>query len=326
VSKGLTTVLVLLAIGAIAAIVLFGFVMQRVEPGKVGVLIDYGKGTDDGKPSIESVAPGQFRFIGPLQRLAEYDMSQQSLTMVRAANEGQVKGDDSIVCRDRTGVQLNIDATIIWKIDTTKVGQLYLLYPDKDLNTLGQEVVRRLGKTALNDACGLYGYADIYSSKRVEFGLKVAELLSTRMGETYMMLASFNMGEVYLQPDQQTAVTAKSVAEQQAQEAAFLKQKRENEAQGAIAQAEGAKKVKILQAEAEAEAIRIINTELGNSPYYIKYIYASAWNGVLPATLVLSDGTEFPLLGALDLEKAGATPIPVPTKATDATPVTPSGK
>jgi len=315
-SRGGITLIVVVAVIALAAIVVFGLVLQRVEPGKVGVLIDYGQGTTDGKPEIQPVSPGTFRFVGPLQRLAEYDMSQQSLTMVKAEEEGQAKGDDSIVCRDRTGVQLNIDATIIWRVDTEKIGSLYLLYPDKNLDTIGLEVVRRLGKTALNDACGNYGYADIYGPKRVEFGQKVAEFLSLRMQETYLVLASFNMGEVYLQPEQQNAVTAKSVAEQQSQEAAFLKQKREYEAQAAVAEAEGQKQVKILQAEAEAEAIRIINEELGNSPYYIKYIYASNWDGVLPATLVLADGTEFPLLGALDLEGAGATPIaPVPTTA-----------
>jgi regulator of protease activity HflC (stomatin/prohibitin superfamily) len=110
------------------------------------------------------------------------------------------------------------------------------------------------------------------------------------------------------------------VAEQQAQEAKFLLEKRQNEALAAIAEAEGLKQVRILQAQAEAEAIRIINTQLAGSPYYIKYIYAEKWNGILPATLVLANGQEFPLLGTLDLTEIGATPIAPPVFTPTATP------
>lgn len=310
---GFIALVVLLIIAVVAIGVLFAFV-ERVDIGKVGVLIDYTVRTENDQPLITPVQPGQWKWVKVTQRLAEYNISQQALTMVRSENEGQVVGDDSVVCRDKTGVQLNIDSTVLWRVDPVSVGNLYLLYPDSGLDLIGQDVVRRITRSVLNDVCGQYGYSDIYGIGRVDFGIKVSEALSTKLSDTYLIMAGFNMGEVYLQPDQQAAVTAKSVAEQQAQEAKFLLEKRQNEALAAIAEAEGEKQVRILQAQAEAEAIRIINEQLAGSPYYIKYIYADKWDGVLPATLVLANGQEFPLLGTLDLTEIGATPIaPVPT-------------
>jgi len=312
-SNSLGYVLVAIVVVMVVCVLtgLLSGMVNRVDPGRVGVLIDYAKGSSSGKPSIEPVAPGQWKIVWVTQRLAEYDMSQQSLIMVRSEAEGQVIGDDSIACRDITGVSVNIDATVLWRIDTTNVGPLYLLYPDKDLANIGQEVVRRITREKVANICGVYGYADIYGAKRIEFGQQVAEALLPALQETYIIMAEFSMGEIWLQPDQQKAITAKSVAEQAAQQAAFLAQQRKNEAAAAVAQAEGDKKVKILQAQAQAEAIRIINEQLSNSPYYIKYVYASSWNGVLPTTLVLANGQEFPLIGTLDLQEAGATPIPV---------------
>lgn len=87
----------------------------------------------------------------------------------------------------------------------------------------------------------------------------------------------------------------------------------------AVASAEGQKQVAILQAQAQAEAIDIIQQQLDASPKYIEYLYAKSWNGVLPTTLVLSNGAVFPLIGPL----AGNSDFP---QGTNAFPTTPGGQ
>ena len=58
------------------------------------------------------------------------------------------------------------------------------------------------------------------------------------------------------------------------------------ERDAAIARADGvAYKIK-KEAEAEAEAIRLINAELLSSPAYVELVKAKRWNGVLPQTLL----------------------------------------
>lgn len=327
-----TIVVAGIVILVVAALVcgLTGFV-NRVDPGRVGVLIDFGEGTITGQPVITPQLPGKWIIVWPTQRLAEYDISQQALIMVRREDEGQVKGDDSVDCKDKTGIKVNVDLTVLWRVNPEKVGDLYLLYPGQNLQQISDEVVRRIARTTVADVCGQYGFLEIAGTKRIEFGGKISELLAPRLAQTYLIMTGASPQEIYLEPEQQKAITDKSVAEQQALRAQYLLQQRQYEADAAVAQAEGEKKVTILKAQAQAEAIRIINEELGDSPYYIRYVYATNWNGVLPATLVVADGREFPLLGAIELAEAGVapealqspaypTPTPVPTVAPTAEP------
>lgn len=298
--------------------------INRVDPGRVGVLIDYGAGTVTGQPVITPQQPGKWIFVWPTQRLAEYNISQQALIMVRRVEEGQVKGDDSVDCKDKTGIQVNVDLTVLWKVKAEEIASLYLKYPQADLQQISNEVVRRIARTAVADICGQYGFLEIAGTKRGAFGQSVTEVLLPRLTESHLTLEGTAVGEVYLLPEQQKAITDKSIAEQEALRAQYLLQQRQYEADAAVAQAEGAKKVTVLAAQAQAEAIRVINSQLGDSPYYIRYVYATNWNGVLPTTLVVADGREFPLLGALDLSQAGVspdaltTPMPLPTSASPA--------
>lgn len=306
--KGATAIAAVVIVVIVALVCgLTGFI-NRVDPGRVGVLIDYGAGTMTGQPVITPQLPGKWIVVLPTQRLAEYDISQKALIMVRRESEGQVAGDDSVDCKDKTGIKVNVDLTVLWKVKPEEIGDLYLLYPGQDLDQISNEVVRRVARTTVADVCGQYGFLEIAGTKRVEFGEKVTELLAPRLAETHLLMTGASPGEVYLEPEQQKAITDKSVAEQQALRAQYLLQQRQYEADAAVAQAEGEKKVTILKAQAQAEAIRIINEQLGDSPYYIRYVYATNWNGVLPATLVVADGREFPLLGAIELAEAGVAP------------------
>jgi prohibitin 2 len=126
-------------------------------------------------------------------------------------------------------------------------------------------------------------------------------VLGKSLGETFLQLDRFLLGEVYLQKEQQDAISAVANAQLQAKQAAFLAEKAENEARAAVAQAEGAKKVRILQAQAEAEAIRTVNEQLANSPKFIEYTYSQKWNGAYPSTVVLANGQSFPIFAGLRL-------------------------
>ncbi len=119
--------------------------------------------------------------------------------------------------------------------------------------------------------------------------------LQRNLDAQHIAVDSFLAGEVYLQPELAKAIADKVNAQQQAQQAAFLKQKAENEALASVATAEGAKKVRILQGEAEAEYIKSVNAQLAAAPQYIQYVFSSKWNGTLPNTLI-TDGKSTPLL------------------------------
>lgn len=279
-SRGLFATVVIAAVVVILVIVGLAF-FQRVPPGTVGILVDYGEGTTTGQPSIKPVMPGRWYFVGPLQDLQSYPFSQQSLIMVRRTDEGTVKGDDSVDCKDDNGIQLNVDTTVIWKIDPARAHLLYLNYPRRDIDEIRELLVRRLAREAVADACGKFGFIEIAGTGRVAFSDKVTEYLGPTMTDDYLELIDVSIGEVYLLPDQQKAITDKSVAEQKALQAKFLEAQKEAEARALVQEAEGDKKAKVIRAEGDAEAARIITEQLGGRDQYLYFLWIQKWNGVV---------------------------------------------
>lgn len=319
----------IVAIGVIAIVVMVvviivGSLVKRVDPGYAGVIVEYGSASSE--PKITSVEPGQLKLIGLTQRFFAYPISQQTLTMVRAEKEGQIIGDDSVKCQDKNGVPLHIDSSVLWRVDVSKAGQLYLLRPElplagKEGADISSMVVRQDVRAAIGLACSYFRYDEVFSIKKVELGLKVTEILGPALEKSFLKLDSFLLREIHLEKQQEDAIAAKVVAEQQSLQAQYAKAKAEYEAQGKVAEAEGAAKVKVLQAEAEAKSIAVINEQLGKSPFYVQYVYAKSWNGALPTTLVLSNGQSIPLVQNLPL--VDGQPTVVPPVIASPTPTTP---
>lgn len=287
----------------IACVVLFlaAQSIQRVDPGYTAIVVDYSVGAQPGQQLFRQVPTGSFFFVNPLtQRVAKYPLAQQTLSMVRRAQEGRVVGDDSVECNDIAGVRVNIDSSTLWRVQPDKAGNLYFLRPDVPLTDesggdIADLVVRREVRSAITYVCGTMSYEAIYGVDRSKFANNVKDLLAKNLQNQYIEVDSFLAGEVYLQPELAKAIADKVNAQQQAQQAAFLKQKAENEALASVATAEGAKKVRILEGEGEAQYIELVNKQLANAPQYIQYIFSAKWNGTLPVTLVTGGGST-PLL------------------------------
>lgn len=295
-------VTILIVVGVALLVLLLSFsAIQRVDPGFTAIVVDYGAGTATGQLAFHQAPTGTFFLINPLtQRVAKYPLAQQTLSMVRRSQEGRVVGDDSVECNDIAGVRINIDSSTLWRVIPDKAGNLFFLRPEVPLsgeagNDVEDLVVRREVRSAITYICGTMSYESIYGVDRLRFADRVTELLATNLAKQYIAVDSFLAGEVYLQPELAKAISDKVNAQQQAQQAAFLKQKAENEAAASVATAEGAKTVRILQGEAEAEYIRLVNNQLANAPQYIQYIFSSKWNGTLPGTLI-TGGNTTPLL------------------------------
>ncbi|HUS17965.1 MAG TPA: SPFH domain-containing protein [Chloroflexia bacterium] len=293
--------LLIVAGGVVAAVgcvmtLLLGQFFHRVDPGVAAVKIDYGAGTTAGKPAVISLQTGQFIFFnGATERIAEYPIAQQSLTMVQVAAEGQVKGDDSVKCQDIHGIPVRLDSTTLWRVDSAHVGDLYLLHPNTPVgghegSDISSTVVRREVRNALTLACSQYTYDAIFSTKRGEISTDVERVLQPNLAESFIILDKFLLGEVHLEEQQQQAISAVASAQQAALKAGYDKQQAENVAAGRVATADGDKKVAILKAEGDAEAIRVINEQLSRSPAYIQYYYLQKWNGVLPSTMLGAGG------------------------------------
>lgn len=312
----IVTILIVVVI-ACAVLFIASQSIRRVDPGYTAIVVSFGVGDQSGQKPFVQIPSGTFFLMNPLtQRVQIYPLSQQTLSMVRRSQEGRVVGDDSVECNDIAGVRVNIDSSTLWRVIPDKAGNLYFLRVDVPLsdetgNDIADLVVRREVRSAITNICGTMSYEAIYGVDRLKFAEQVQTLLSKNLAAQYIQVDSFLAGEVYLQPELAKAIADKVNAQQQAQQAAFLKQKAENEAAASVATAEGAKKIRILQGEGEAQYIEVVNKQLANAPQYIQYIFSSKWNGVLPTTLISGQGAT-PLLQLPTTPVSPTNTLPLP--------------
>lgn len=243
---------------AIIALFLAATHIKRVEPGRVGVRIDYAVGAES-QARTETLSAG-YHIQWANQVISEYTTARQALSLTRTDGK-----DDSVRCQDRGGVPISIDVSAYWRIDPENAGNLFMLLPGVGVDDLGVGVVRRAVGNALSQACSRYHYDEIYGDKAVEFSRVATEIAASSLGESYLILDSLTIGEKHFQQAQLDAISAVDRARQSAREAMF----------GRIA------------AEEEAESMRIIQEQLAKSPLYLQYLLIRAWDGSFPLNLLV---------------------------------------
>jgi regulator of protease activity HflC (stomatin/prohibitin superfamily) len=176
-----------------------------------------------------------------------------------------------VPCESASKDLLDVRTTVAinYHIDPASVNTIYQKlsenYQERVIAPQVQEVVKSV--TAKYDAQGL-----IQTRENVK--QDIDNLLKQRMLERDILIETISITNFEFPSDFNDAITSKQTQVQKAQEAENKVKEIQAVAQQAIAQAEG-----------QAEAIRIINDQLRNSPDYIKWLSVQKWNGVLPLYL-----------------------------------------
>jgi regulator of protease activity HflC (stomatin/prohibitin superfamily) len=274
--KGLTTTFViLLVVAAIVTVASMGLVF--IQPEERGVVISAlapnGIRTDALQPGL--------RFVIPFaEQVKTYPISRQTYTMSAATGEGQVTGDDSIRARTKDGQEVLIDASVIYSIDPTKVVPLHINWQDR----YQDNVVRPLARGIIRDIASQYGVEEIVSSKRTEMEAKITAELEKKLGDNELLLTDFILRDLHFSDEYAAAIEQKQIAEQQAQQAAFVVQQRKQEAEQArqtaqgqadsvVIASKGAAEARLIQAEAETKALLLIAEALKDKPELLTYQY-----------------------------------------------------
>jgi regulator of protease activity HflC (stomatin/prohibitin superfamily) len=250
--------------------------VHRTSPGYVGIVIDYGT-LSGGKPTVHVVPSDQYVTINPFagQVFVQYPVAQQSLVMAANSNEGEISGDDSVACQDKSGINVKIDMTVLWQVNPAQAATLYLLRPGDPLtgafnSDVESTVVRPIARNALTEACASYSWDTLGANKQaiITDTMHIMAPLLTKDG---ILVEQTFLGEVHYSTQQQTIIDQLTQAQVAAQQAQYDNQKAQYEAQAAITQAQG-----------QAKAIQIINGALANNPSYLNYLEIQKWNGQVP--------------------------------------------
>jgi regulator of protease activity HflC (stomatin/prohibitin superfamily) len=260
-----------------------------------------------------ALEPG-LRWVIPFaESVVIYPISKQTYTMSIAAEEGQIRGDDSVAARTADGQEVLIDASVIFGIDPARVIDVHIAWQ----NRYATDLVRALSRGIVRDEAAQYGVEQIVSSKRFELIEGIRERLAVKLAENGLVLSDFVLRNITFSPEYAASVEQKQIAEQQAQQAAFVVEQRRQEAEQArevargrrdaeILAAEGRAEARLIEARAEAEALEMIAAALRDNPELLTFEYIQKLAPGIQVMLVPSN-TPF-LLPLPDLTAPAAEP------------------
>ncbi len=255
----------------------------------------------------EALQPG-LRWVIPYAESVEiYNISKLTYTMSIASSEGQIVGDDSVSARTSDGQEILIDASVIFAIDPEKVVDLHITWQKRYTDDL----VRPLSRGVIRDAVSQFRVDQVYSTKRVEMAEQMEEEMTKVLADNGLLLADFVLRNITFSPEYAASVEQKQIAEQLAQQAAFVVQQREQEAEQArktaqgqadaaviesegealaiVIQANADAEARVIEATAEAEALELIAAVLKKNPDLLTYRYIEELTPSIDVMLLPSD-------------------------------------
>lgn len=226
-----------------------------VKPGDKALMYDsWGDGVDTSMVYKEG-----YHFHAPWKDMISYNVRNQTKTY-----KSEVM--------DKNGTEINIVVSIIYRADGSQLGALHLLWGQEyDLGFIDKKV-----KGAIKDVAGRYTYEELYSTKREALETEIEDIVSRDFEGNHVSFGSAEVEDVNL-PREIAAEIVRTETQKKRNITSELKEiENKNLAAAQVAKALGNKDAAILDAQAEAEAIKIKNSALSNSPKYIELIEAQA--------------------------------------------------
>jgi regulator of protease activity HflC (stomatin/prohibitin superfamily) len=249
-----------IALGVIGlfALVIFFMSWEDVEPGEEGFLYSpYGGGVNQ----KTNYSEGTF-FIAPWNDIITYNIRQQSRNY-----ESQVM--------DKNGTEIGLVVGVNYHAEKSKTSKLHLKHGE----AYAESFVDKKVKGAIKDVIGRYTYIEIYSTQREAIEREIEEILTKDFDKNYVVLDFVEIADVNLPKNIATEITVKETQKQKNYTSELMKVEQENLADAKVATARGDSLALIINSSAEANAIKIKQEQLRQSPQYIEYMKAKKWDG-----------------------------------------------
>lgn len=268
-----TTVKVIIGAFALFIILLIGLAINPIViigAGERGVVFNNGSGVEDRilsegthfrTPFVESVHTMSVRT--QKSEFAESTASKdlQSITMKVAVN---------------------------WQLNPSKVNKIYQQVGDMD--TIVATILNNRVQQAVKANVSHYT-AEQVQTNRDRLAGEISASLAKGLKGYDIILSNVSIVDLNYTVEFNQAIERKQLAQQEAEQAAYLKQKAENEANAKVAQANGDAKARIVNAEAEAKAQQLLQQAL--TPELLQKFLIEKWNGAYPTYML---GGSVPLL------------------------------
>jgi prohibitin 2 len=228
----------------------------------------------------DELGPGTHIIVPIAQQATLYNVSLQEYTMSGTSNEGSTIGDDAVEARTQDGQSVEMDVSVIFRIDPTQVERVHVDWQDRYINGFVRPSVRGF----VRDITSQFTAEEIYGEAREQLGQNLEQVVSARFQDAGFELNALVIRNVNFSDTFTQAIEEKVQAEQQAQQAEIRVRQQQQEAErvrvqaqgerdAAIARAEGQAQSAVLQARAQSEALRLISEQIAANPSLIQYLY-----------------------------------------------------
>ena len=250
-------------------IILDGLV--SVPPGHVGIIFDRGRGV------LAEELPAGLHLKIPFWQVSYLtDVRTQEYTMSAAPGEGAIFSDYSMTAPTSDGQTVMVDATVLFHVDRAMAAKLFEeVGPD-----YVQKIVRPIARSQIRAQIAKYTAIDVYAKQRDDAEAQISDRIRELYAEKDIVLERLLLRHIAFSDQYAQAIEEKQVAEQRIQKAEYQK-----------LEAVELKEKKIIEAQADAEAIRLKGESLRANPEVIQFEFVQKmapninW-GILPDNIL----------------------------------------
>ncbi len=217
------------SIGIVAIVIgVLSSCIKQIDAGQIGVTSMFGKVQDE-------VITSGLNFVNPLVTVNTIDVRTQNYTMSGVHAEGEVAGDDAIRVLTADGLEVVIDLTVLYRVQSSQAPKIVreIGYDFKNV------IVRPITRTKIRDNAVYYTAVDLYSVKRDEFQSRIFKTIEENLKIRGLVLEQLLVRNIVLPATVKASIEDKIKAEQDAQKMQFVLQKEKQEAERKRVEAQG---------------------------------------------------------------------------------------
>jgi regulator of protease activity HflC (stomatin/prohibitin superfamily) len=249
---GFRNISILIGILIVFVIILDGLV--SVPAGHAAVIYDRGRGV------LADALPEGLHLKIPFWQVSTImDTRLRVSTMSIAPAEGNIYGDDSIEALTRDGQKVSVDITVQYHITAKNAPRIFQTKGDD--SEYPAKIIRPGARSVIRDVITGYDSTKLFT---LETRLEATKAMEDQLKALYetnlitldkLLLRNIQFSEQYL-----SSIEEKQIAQQRIQKAEYQRQ-----------EAEKLKEKKIIEAEAESEAVRLKGVMLQKYPNVIQF-------------------------------------------------------
>jgi regulator of protease activity HflC (stomatin/prohibitin superfamily) len=254
------------------------FCFKMISPGYVGVVVDL---LGDKKGVEAKELHVGMHWIAPWRTVYEFPIFEQNDTW-----EGAKQGFNF---QTSEGMAITADLGITYHLRADCIPMIFQKYR-RGMDEITNIFIRNYIRDAINRAASHIKIEDLYSSAKETFFSEVESQVKKELSPIGIEISRiYLIGRFHFPETVITSLNLKIEATQRAQQRENELREAEAEAKKKIAQAEGAARCAVLQANAESQANELVSKSV--TPDLIQWQAVQKWDGKLPS--VTSGATPF---------------------------------